>query len=308
MYNFNEIIGNKNIIKSMQAAAEHNRINHAYILCGSHGCGKKLMALSFVKAILCSNVCNECVSCKALDAGSHADIIFVQATKKSLGIDDIREQIVDVAAIKPYSGERRIFIIDNAETMTIPAQNALLKTLEDGPKHAVFFLLSKNSDIFLPTVLSRCVMYKIPPLSPNVVEGYLTKLGFSSDVAHVGANHCGGAIGRAIEIAGDDSFLRMQENIMKIVRDVDSKGIADIFAAAKALEEFKEHFDDVVDILLLFFREELTENPVQAAKKIRIVQDIRQKLKQNCNFLLAIEVMMLKLAAISNTNLQSKSH
>ena len=89
----------------------------------------------------------------------------------SIGVDDIREQINDTIMIRPYSSYYKIYIVDEAEKMTVQAQNALLKTIEEPPAYAVIILLTTNPDAFLPTILSRCVQLKLRPLPDNVVKG-----------------------------------------------------------------------------------------------------------------------------------------
>ena len=82
----------------------------------------------------------------------------------SIGVDDIREQINDTIQVRPYSSYYKIYIVDEAEKMTVQAQNALLKTIEEPPSYAVILLLTTNQDAFLPTILSRCVQLKLKPL------------------------------------------------------------------------------------------------------------------------------------------------
>ena len=303
---FGDIVGSETIIKSMQAAIEHGHIGHAYIIDGPAGSGKGLLAETFTAAILCKNLigynpCGSCISCITLQSGNHPDVVFVRTAKKSVGIDDVREQIVENISVLPYSSQKRVYIIENAQTLTIPAQNALLKTLEDGPKYAVFFLLSENHKAFLPTILSRCVLYKIAPLGDAVVAAHLTAQGIDANSAAIAAANAAGAIGRAMEIAKDESFLPFRDEILDMARVIENKDITEIFAAAKAMESHKERIGQALDILCIYYRDILignqTDAPPQAIiRKIRVIEDAKQKLNQNCNFLLTMEVMLLKLS------------
>ena len=316
-YDFNKIIGNETIIKSIKTAAKNGHVSHAYIVNGPAGGGKKLLSLTFAKAVLCGNTdtgdaCDLCKSCKTLEAGSHPDVVFVRPAKKSLGVDDIREQVVEGAAIMPYSSARRVFIIENADLMTPQAQNALLKTLEE-PRHCVFFLLSQNCDAFLPTIISRCVVYKIAPLSAAAVQNHLIAKGFDPDVAQTAAKHAGGAIGRGEVIAADKDFADLHKVITSLAEEVGDKDIPAIFEAAKALEAYKDRIEDALDMLCQYYRDVLVNKSIQAklvpgnsyikglVRKIDITNDARQKLKRNCNFLLTMEVMLLKLAEADHT-------
>jgi len=184
----------------------------------------------------------------------------------------------------------------------VPAQNALLKTLEDGPKYAVFLLLSENYKTFLPTVLSRCVLYKIPPLGDAEVLAYLKSQGVDRASAQAAVPYAGGYLGRAMTLVRDEEFMAFREEILTMARDMDSKDIVEIFAMAKALEGYKERVGQVLEIFIMYYRDALvsghTANAMDAAKKIRIIEDIKQKLNQNSNFLLTMEVMLLKLSGV----------
>ncbi|MCL2574205.1 MAG: DNA polymerase III subunit delta [Defluviitaleaceae bacterium] len=302
---FDTIKGNELIIKSMQAAIEYNRIGHAYIIDGAAGSGKHLLASTFSAAILCENLvgnnpCGACISCITLISGNHPDVTYVQATKKSLGIDDVREQITENISILPYSSQKRMYIIKNAHTLTIPAQNALLKTLEDGPKYAVFFLLSQDHKAFLPTIMSRCALYKIAPLGDSVVSNHLVSQGIDANLAAIAAASSSGSIGRAMTIATDESFTPFRNEILDIAQGIAQKDITDIFAAAKTMENHKERITEALDIMCMYYRDvlvgEQTDYPQAIIRKIRNIEKAKQKLNANCNFLLTMEVMLLKLA------------
>lgn len=117
-----------------------------------------------------------CHSCKQVLGGNHPDLIYVTHSKPgSIGVDDIREQINDTIMIRPYSSYYKIYIVDEAEKMTVQAQNALLKTMEEPPSYAVIILITTNQEEFLPTILSRCVQLKLKPLKDFTVKSYLTE-------------------------------------------------------------------------------------------------------------------------------------
>jgi len=245
MGGFDGVLGNDDIKRAMAAAITHGRIAPAYIIAGE-GADPAAIGLAFARAIVGDA------------AENHPDIIFVRGAKKSIGTADIREQILAAAHIKPYSGARSVFIVEEACGMSIAAQNALLKTLEDGPPHAVFLLLSKNPGAFLPTVLSRCVLFKLSTAA-------------------------------RIKSENDGEILQIVLNALG--------GIAAQFAAARAMETYKDNIYAALDVIMWHFRDKMVADmDIAAARKIRIVEDIKTKLKQNCNFLLAMEVMFLRLA------------
>ena len=91
----------------------------------------------------------------------------------SIGVDDVRTQINNTVAIKPYQGPYKVYIIPEADIMTVQAQNALLKTIEEPPQYAVFILLTENADVLLPTINSRCVMLKLRYIKDALIKKYL---------------------------------------------------------------------------------------------------------------------------------------
>ena len=179
MADFNAVAGHERIIKSLRESIKNDMTSHAYIFCGNKGSGRNLTAGAFAKTANClspinGNACGKCPSCIQFESGNNPDVFYVKATKTiSISVDDIREQIVNEVKIKPYSYKRKIFIIDKADTMTSQAQNALLKTLEEPPKYVLIILIAENTENFLPTVLSRCVMMKFSPISVNLIKNYL---------------------------------------------------------------------------------------------------------------------------------------
>ena len=160
---FQDILGNDMVKEHFKKAIENHKISHAYILTGEAGMGRKSIANAFAMTLLCEKGGNEpcmvCHSCKQVLGGNHPDLIYVTHSKPgSIGVDDIREQINDTIMIRPYSSYYKIYIVDEAEKMTVQAQNALLKTMEEPPSYAVIILITTNQEAFLPTILSRCVL------------------------------------------------------------------------------------------------------------------------------------------------------
>ena len=186
----NEILGHEEIKEILRKAIRNNRISHAYILSGERGMGKKTIARAFAMTLLCerssTEPCMECHSCRQFLSDNHPDVIWVSHEKPAtIGVDDIRTQINDTITIRPYESKYKIYLVDEAEKMTVQAQNALLKTIEEPPAYAILMLLTTNEELFLPTILSRCVKLKLKPLTDDTVIHYLTeKKGISEEEAH----------------------------------------------------------------------------------------------------------------------------
>ena len=178
MGSFKDVVGHKDIINYIRSAVTENRVSHAYILNGERGAGKKMLASLFAMTLLCEKQgpepCNECHSCRQAKSGNHPDIIRVTHEKpNSISVDDIRRQVNDDIQIKPYQGPWKIYIIAEADLMTVQAQNALLKTIEEPPAYAVIFLLTENAEALLPTITSRCVMLKLRNIKDTLIRKYL---------------------------------------------------------------------------------------------------------------------------------------
>ena len=180
MSGFKDVVGHKNIIKYIQNAVTADAVSHAYILNGERGSGKKLLANLFAMSMQCQNraedgdACGKCQSCKQAMSGNHPDIIRVTHEKpNSISVDDIRTQVNDDIVIRPYSSKYKVYIIADADMMTVQAQNALLKTIEEPPLYAVIMLLTENAELLLPTIRSRCVMMKLRNIKDQLVKKYL---------------------------------------------------------------------------------------------------------------------------------------
>ena len=162
MQGFQKVVGHQEIITHLQNAISMNKVSHAYLFGGESGSGKKMMASLFAMTLQCEKhgvePCMECPSCKKAQSQNHPDIIYVKHEKpNTISIDEIREQLINDVMIKPYSSPYKIYIIDEAQKLTLQAQNALLKTIEEPPAYAVVMLLADNPDALLPTISSRCV-------------------------------------------------------------------------------------------------------------------------------------------------------
>ena len=204
MAGFSEILGHGQIIEHLQNAIKLQKVSHAYILDGEEGAGKKMLARAFAQTLQCERggvePCGECHSCKQAQSGNQPDIIEVTHEKPaSIGVEDIRGQLCGDIQIKPYSSPYKIYIVDEAEKMTVQAQNALLKTIEEPPAYGVIMLLTTNADAFLPTILSRCVTLKLRPVKNEIIKPYLMEKYHIPDYqAEVCTAFARGNVGKAI--------------------------------------------------------------------------------------------------------------
>ena len=260
---FEEILGNEMVKDHFKKAIQNHKISHAYILTGEAGMGRKSIANAFAMTLLCekggSEPCMTCHSCKQVMSGNHPDLIYVKHEKPaSIGVDDVREQINDTIMIRPYSSYYKIYIVDEAEKMTVQAQNALLKTIEEPPSYAVIILITTNQEAFLPTILSRCVQMKLKPLKDFTIKSYLTEnLHIPEKDADICAAFARGNLGKAIHLASSDEFKELFQKVMVLVKNV---GTMDISMLLDCIREMKEqNFDigEVLDLMQLWYRDVL---------------------------------------------------
>jgi len=162
---FNDMRENSQLIQRLRRSILADNVNHAYIFEGDYHTDKVEFAKAFVKAILCEMDkgvgCEDCISCIKIEHGNHEDVYYAEVTEKGNTKDDEIIRLQSRLSKKPYVGERNIAIIKDADSMTLKAQNRLLKTLEEPPIGTVIILLSSNIHNLTSTILSRCVVFRL---------------------------------------------------------------------------------------------------------------------------------------------------
>lgn len=244
LLDFSGIVGHEKIIDHLKTAIQQKKISHAYILNGEEGSGKRLLANVFAKTLQCEaggvNPCNICKSCMQADSKNHPDIIYVTHEKASIGVDDIRTQLNNDIGIKPYSSPYKIYIIEDSDKMTEQAQNALLKTIEEPPDYAVILLLANNRNRFLQTILSRCVTLSLKPIAAKKIESYLMEKQQVPDyLAKLSASFARGNIGRAMKYASSEEFSESKDEILKVLKSIDTMPLYEIMATLKKFGDRK---------------------------------------------------------------------
>ncbi|MBD5541854.1 MAG: DNA polymerase III subunit delta' [Lachnospiraceae bacterium] len=325
MATFGDVIGQEQIVEHLKSAIKTQKISHAYILQGERSSGKEFIAKVFAAALQCEKQegepCEECRSCKQAASGNQPDIIKVTHEKpNTIGVEDIRKVTGDIA-IKPYSSSRKIYIINEAEKMTVQAQNALLKTLEEPPAYAVILLLTTNVDTLLPTIQSRCVLLTMKPVNDEAVKKFLMKdLMIPEYKADVCVAFARGNVGKAKALASSEEFDNIKSDAVTLLKYIRDMEINEIVLAIKKIAEYKFDINDYLDILSVWYRDVLLfkatndvnhlifKDEIQYIKKtadqsayegieeiLDALEKAKSRLKANVNFDLTMELLLLTI-------------
>ena len=174
--------------------------------------------------------CGKCISCMQAQSGNQPDIITITHSKNSIGVEEIRRMRADLQ-IKPYSSPHKIYLIPDAEKLTVQAQNALLKTLEEPPEYAVIILIANGLVNFLPTVLSRCVVLQTRAVEEAQIAQFLQKeKELPKEQAQILARFAGGNPGQALLLTDDQEFLELRDTTVDFLAHL---GNADVFCHTK---------------------------------------------------------------------------
>ena len=262
MAGFHDIIGHEKIKEHLQKAIGYQRVSHAYILSGEEGMGRKTIAKAichdaFVRETLGRSRAWNAIPVSRFLSGNHPDVIWVTHEKPaSIGVDDVRIQINDTVSIRPYSSPYKIYLVDEAEKMTVQAQNAHLKTIEEPPAYAVLVLITTNPEVFLPTILSRCIQLKLRPLKDSVVSDYLTeKMGVSDGQADIYAAFARGNLGKAIHLASSEEFALLYREVLTLLKNIKDMDIPMLLDYIRKLQEDNLDLYECLDFMQLWYRD-----------------------------------------------------
>ncbi|MCX4307842.1 MAG: DNA polymerase III subunit delta' [Acetatifactor sp.] len=326
MAGFQDIVGQEQIKEQLRNAISTGKVSHAYIINGEKSSGKEFIARMFAMSLQCEKgeiePCQECRSCKQALSDNHPDIIRVTHEKpNTISVEDIRTQVNNDVAIKPYSGTYKIYLINEAEKMTPQAQNAILKTLEEPPAYAVILLLTANVNSLLPTILSRCVVLNMKPVADELVKKYLMEqLQIPDYKAEVCVAFARGNVGRAKALASSEDFENVKAEAISLLKYIQDMELNEIIAAIKKITEYKLEINDYLDICAIWYRDVLLfkatndvnhlvfREEIQALRKtaqrssyegieqvIRALDTAKRRLDANVNFELTMELLMMTI-------------
>ncbi len=302
------------------------RVSHATLIVGPPNIGKTTVARVFAQALNCTGnqpvPCGGCLSCRKVISGNHPDVRILDAPDQSLKIGQVRE-LQRQLALSPQEGHWRVAVLCDFERATVEASNALLKTLEEPPGQVVLVLTATEADALLPTIVSRCQVLSLRPLSTSVVrEALCSRWGADPQQAELLAHLSGSRLGWAVRALEDDALLAQRNEHLDNLASLMSKGRVERLAYAAHLSHHPALVREILawwlgwwrDVLLLasgsqisvtnldrerILRQQARQVTVRQAQ--RVVAQTRSTIRnidRNVNLRLALEVLLLSLPTL----------
>ena len=322
------IIGHEWAVQMLKEHLTHDSIRHAYLFSGPPGLGRRTLAVRLAQALNCpqpvgpGEPCGKCKTCQQTERMQYADLAVIQAEKEggTLKVEQIRA-IRQSLVLKPYQGHYRVAIFLRFQEANSNAANALLKTLEEAPAHVVLILTADTPEQLLPTIVSRCEVLRLRPLSIETVEGILKERGANEESARLLAHISGGRPGYALRLIQDRETLAFRSQRLEDLQRLLSANRRERFAYAEKLtdrkNEAKERFRETLLLWLSFWRDVMlsasgAESPLanvdrdeeikalarnlsleKAKVLVQSAEEAIDKLERNVNARLLAEVLLL---------------
>ena len=262
MAGLESVLGNDQVRAYFRHAIDSGKVSHCYVLGGEEGLGKMTLAKAFAQTLLCEasvgRPCMRCHSCQQFLSGNHPDVIYPGHEKPTvIGVDDVRREIVGDIQIRPYSSDYKIYILDEAEKLSVQAQNALLKTIEEPPAYGILMLLTTNPASLLDTVRSRSIVLNMRPVSEAELKSYLQQNGVEERKIETLARFAQGNIGKAKKMSQSEDFSAMTGQIMNLLKSADTMPFGELLEGLGQLEQYKLDMKDCLAFIRMWYRDVL---------------------------------------------------
>lgn len=273
------------------------RAPHAALITGIAGTGKRTLARLLACALLCKGEgdkpCMQCKGCRRAQNRTHPDLLTPSTKEKerTIKVDDMRD-IIRALSFHAIEGGRRVVLIENAQRMNPQAQNALLKSLEEPDGETTFLLTASGETGLLPTVRSRCRVVRVQPWSDDAVFRALTARGIELNRARELSRLCGGSLGAAIDMDGDENYFALRALCGRTFFSV--RAPQDIPLASALLKDKKDAADDILNMAELKVREYLLYS-MRAGEKPEPMQESQSAAKWENASPRALENVMMAL-------------
>lgn len=301
-----------------------NRMAHAYLFEGPKGAGKKEMAVHFAQSLFChvpkgNEPCLDCLECIRIQNRNHPDVHWIEPEGASIKIEQVRN-LQKEFSYRGVETNKKVYIIDQIESMTTQAANSLLKFLEEPHPGTVALLLTEQRQRILPTILSRCQMLKFPPPSPaKMIEHLATQ--FGNSLAYL-SSHITADLEEALSLCQSEWFAELRNLVIQLTEELtqpSSKAIFMVQDKWTVLAKDREQTDVGLELLLLWYKDllylklELTDNYIyidqteqlskqallwskeRIARGIEAILNAKRRLHANVNSQLLLEQLVIRL-------------
>ncbi len=312
---FNHIIGHEQIKSCIVNSIRENKLSHAHIFAGEKGIGKSLLAKELAVQVLGGN-----------HDKKYVDIVeySVPLNKKSIGVDNVREIIEEVNK-KPYEGDKKVIIINNASEMTEAAQNAFLKTIEEPPKGVFIILLCENLGNILDTIKSRCQVHKLQGLSRLEMKSFINKKLniYNEEKVKAAISFSDGIPGRAESFINDEQLKVIRDHCLIILKGINEESKDDFLKNDLFFVKFKDQWQEVLTCLISYIRDIMVYkdtnsrdliinadkiNEIKSLSEnfsfnklngiVNIINESREKIERNVNAALIFDSLLIKMQEV----------
>ena len=300
---FSEVVGQAHIVKTIQNALKYERLAHAYLFCGPRGTGKTSVAKIIAKTINCDQYptnepCNLCSNCVSITKGANADVFEIDAASNN-GVDEIRE-IRDKIKYAPTTGKYKVYIVDEVHMLSTGAFNALLKTLEEPPGHAIFILATTESHKIPATIISRCQRFDFKQITAPAITVHLKevlnkqKIAYEEEAISLIATLAEGGMRDALSmldqvISYTDDLVKQEdvhtlsgtvhtEQLLEIMEAIDQANFAKMIEKTQNLIQNGKEPARILDGLITVCRDLLTFKKIELAPESLVTNDVFIKL------------------------------
>ncbi len=320
------VVGHEWALDLLAQAIRVGRVRHAYLFTGPPQVGKTTVAQAVAQALVCERreagdgtPCGTCSTCRRVPENRYPDVQVITATRNVIQIDQVRALLTD-AAISPLEGSYKVFIITEIERATLPAANALLKTLEEPAPRVVLLLTSHRRDLVLPTILSRCQVVNLRPLPlAQIREALQTRWGVDEAEAELLSRLSAGRLGWAVTVHADPERQQMRGRRLDELAALLGEGYLGRLAYAEALSRSTDEIEATLSLWagwwrdVLLVQHHLEDAVINLDRKAQLVQQAGnfrqdqveralldlmatlQRIRANVNPRLALDVLMLRL-------------
>ncbi len=319
---FSDILGQQPALQTLERALDTRHVHHAYRFEGPPGVGKEQAAFALAQALVCelggARGCGTCSACQRAvriqeeepHVPAHPDVVLLQRglyrgrisanEATGISIEQVRRMVLERVGYRPHEGRALIFIVRDADELTVSAANALLKTLEEPGKDTYFVLLTSRPNRLLDTIRSRTMPVRFSPLSDDLVAQILTSKGLDPKVAAVAQ----GSVALALELASEDAIKEREDFVAAARAAITARDLAPGIKFAEAKRErdsLRGLLSYLAQSLALAGREQVTTQVAEAersAARHHIVLSAMQDVERNVSPALALEAMIYRLRQV----------